>query len=224
MDIKGKLADTQGALEQLARSIPGYVGYRDKEDRREADKQLRMVLAQRFQEQRDRLAEVQRQLTETGRLASIVALERSMMKLQLLIDRVRTAAYGYSGFFDAVKVREQQLESLHKFDEALAEQVQNIRILIDQLAEAAAKEWETGRPANDLIAALERVNTLFSRRQDVLLGETEEAEATTDTAIETETPTSEPAEATLLPAAEPTQESVAEPTHEQEQDAPAADA
>ena len=181
VDIKSKLADTQGALEELIHHIPGYTGYKEKEERREADKQLRMVLAQRFQEQRDRLAEVQRQLTETGRLASIVTLERSMMKLQLLIDRLRTAAYGYSGFFDAVKVREQQLEALHKFDAAIAEQVQHIRELIDQLAEAAAKEWETGTMANDLVAALEKVNALFSRRQDVILGVAEETEAPAET-------------------------------------------
>lgn len=170
MDIKSKLAGTQGALEGLVRHIPGYTGYREKEDRRAADKQLRTVLAQRFQEQRDRLGEVQQQLTETGRLASIVTLERSMMKLQLLIDRIRTAAYGYSGFFDAVQVREQQLEALHKFDAALAEQVQHVRALIDQLADAAAKELETGTAANELIAALEKINTLFGRRQDAILG------------------------------------------------------
>ncbi len=177
VDIRSKWAETQGALEELIRHVPGYTGYKDKEERREADKQLRMVLAQRFQEQRDRLAEVQRTLTDTGRLASIVTLERSMMKLQLLIDRLRTAAYGYAGFFDAVKVREQQLEALQRFDAAIAEQVQHVRNLIDQLSDAAAKELETGTLANDLIAALEKVNTLFSRRQDVILGTSDVAVA-----------------------------------------------
>jgi len=175
VDIKGKWEETQGALEDLIRHVPGYTGYKEKEERREADKQLRMVLAQRFQEQRDRLAEVQRTLTDTGRLASIVTLERSMMKLQLLIDRLRTAAYGYSGFFDAVKVREQQLDALQRFDAAIADQVQHVRSLVDQLTDAAARELETGTLANDLIAALEKVNTLFSRRQDVILGTSEVA-------------------------------------------------
>jgi len=200
MDIKGKLADTQGTLERLAHNIPGYTGYKNKEDRREADKQLRSVLAQRFQEQRDRLAEVQRQLTETGRLASIVSLERSMMKMQLIIDRVRTAAYGYSGFFDSIKVHEQQLEALQKFDEALTEQIQTVRKLIDQLSEAAAKEWETGAASKDLIAALERINALFSRRQDVILGVEDEAGGLEDEPAQSEPMPEETTEATATTA------------------------
>ncbi|NOZ06915.1 MAG: hypothetical protein GXP41_11305 [Chloroflexi bacterium] len=202
MDIKGKLADTQGTLERLAHNIPGYTGYKNKEDRREADKQLRMVLAQRFQEQRDRLAEVQRQLTETGRLASIVPLERSMMKMQLLIDRVRTAAYGYSGFFDSIKVGEQQLEALQKFDSALTEQIQTVRKLIDQLAEAAAKEWETGTASKDLMTALEGINALFSRRQDVILGVEDDAGDLEDEPVQPEAApeeTTEPTTTTALP-------------------------
>jgi len=129
-----------------------------------------MALIRKFEEQRRRLGEVQVQLTNTGRLASIVTLERGMMKLQLLIDRLKTASYGYAGWFDAVKVEEKELDALYAFDGALAEGLEKVRGLIDALAEAAGKEEETGTAGNELLAALEEINATFTKRQDVIIG------------------------------------------------------
>jgi hypothetical protein len=38
-------------------------------------------------------------------------LEGAAIKLRQFIDRVRTASYGYAGFFDAVKVRSEELDT-----------------------------------------------------------------------------------------------------------------
>ncbi|MFQ6014057.1 MAG: hypothetical protein ACE5NP_01265 [Anaerolineae bacterium] len=169
MDIKGKIERELSGLEKLAANIPGYQGYKEKEVRREADKVLRLHLAQQFQEQRSRLNQVQVQLTDTGRIAGIVTLERAMMKLQLLIDRLKTASYGHAGLFDAVKVKEKELDALYAFDSALSDGVDGVATLIDQLSEAAATEQETGGLANKLVATLEELNSTFSQRQDVIL-------------------------------------------------------
>ncbi len=169
MDIKGRVAEGLGGLEKLMKGIPGYRGYKEKEVRREADKLLRMHLARQFEEQRGRLSEVQVQLTDKGQLAAVATLERAMMKLQLLIDRLKTASYGYAGWFDAVKVGEKELDTLYAFDNALADGVAQVAKAIDGLAAAATKDEDPTAMANDLVATLEQINGTFSKRQDVIL-------------------------------------------------------
>jgi len=76
-------------------------------------------VARKYEEQLKRLGEVQYQLTARGRLASVVTLERAVMKLQYMIDRIKTASYGYKGVFAAVKVDEAALDKLYAFDEGM---------------------------------------------------------------------------------------------------------
>lgn len=168
-DLTEKIQASQNKFENLVAKVPGYAGYKQKEQRREADKLLRLHVARQYEEQLRRLNEVQYALTSKGRLASIVTLERAVMKLQLLIDRIKTASYGYSGLFDAVKVDEAVLDRLYDFDLAMLEGVSELSALLDKLSEAAAVEANTAAEANDLVAALERLNTTFSQRHDVIL-------------------------------------------------------
>ena len=168
-DLTEKIQSSRNKFEELIGKVPGYAGYKQKEQRREADKILRLHVARQYEEQLGRLNRVQYALTESGRLASIVTLERAGMKLQLLIDRIKTASYGYSGLFDAIKVDEAALDRLYDFDLAMLEGVSEISALLDKLSDAAAAEAGTAAEANDLVDALERLNTTFSSRQDVIV-------------------------------------------------------
>jgi len=111
-DLRDTVSGARGTLETLIGKIPGYHGYKEKEMRREADKLLRTHLSQRFQEQRTKLSNVQNQLASEGKLEHMGLLERTMLQLQLLIDRLKVAEYGYAGLFDAVRVQEEQLDAL----------------------------------------------------------------------------------------------------------------
>ncbi|HHX42777.1 MAG TPA: hypothetical protein GX714_02145 [Chloroflexi bacterium] len=168
-DLTEKIQASQSKFENLVAKIPGYAGYKQKEQRREADKLLRLHVARQYEEQLRRLNEVQYALTASGRLASIVTLERAVMKLQLLIDRIKTASYGYAGLFDAIKVDEGVLDRMYEFDLAMLEGVNELATLLDRLSTAAETEATTAAEANDLVATLERLNTTFSERHDIIL-------------------------------------------------------
>ncbi|MCD6520197.1 MAG: hypothetical protein J7M05_09785 [Anaerolineae bacterium] len=170
-DLLGKIQSSMNKVEELAAKIPGYAGYKQKELRREADKLLRLHVARKFEEQLHRLNDIQYTLTGKGRLASVLTLERAGMKLQLLIDRLKTASYGYAGLFDAIKVDEAALDKLYAFDAAMLEGVEKVAKLLDRLAEAAEAEERTPPEANELIRELEALNNTFSQRQDVILSQ-----------------------------------------------------
>ena len=65
VDIRGVIESGKGGLEKLIGSIPGYKGYKDKDVRRDADKALRTYVADKFDEQRRRLSELQLQLVSS---------------------------------------------------------------------------------------------------------------------------------------------------------------
>jgi len=169
MDLKERVFGAQEALERLVRAIPGYKGYKEKELRREADKLLRMHLARRFEEQRGRLTGIQSRLVEAGELKAVMALERAMMRLQLLIDRLKTAPYGHAGLFDAVKVKQEELDALCNYDYALAGGADRVAEKLDNLSTVTAAEV-IAAAGEDLVTVLEEINTTFTRRMDVILG------------------------------------------------------
>jgi hypothetical protein len=90
------------------------------------------------------------------------------MKLRALVDRVRHAAYGYSGFFDAVKVNEAELDKLYQYDSTLLDKVAQVSSAVDNVASSIGGE---GLPAavRNLTALAQECIDLFDRRGEVIL-------------------------------------------------------
>jgi hypothetical protein len=158
-----------GGLEKLARKIPGYGGYKEKELRREADKLLRTELAGRFDEQRKRVAELQHDLISQARIEFLDDLERAALKLQILIDRIKTASYGYAGLFDAVKVKEEQLDALYAFDNQMLDFVESVAADIDQLTSAIVAGEGIGDAIRALVGTADEANQAFGHREEAIL-------------------------------------------------------
>jgi hypothetical protein len=169
MDLREKVTEALGGLEQLVAKVPGYKGYKEKEMRREADKLLREHLARQFEEQRRRIPDLQKQLISSGQIGFLDDLESGAMKLQFLIDRLKTASYGYAGFFDALKVKEEQLDALYDFDNALMDEVPKVADGINKVSEAIIAKEGVAEAIANLVSTIQGVNDAFSKRQDVIL-------------------------------------------------------
>lgn len=168
-DLFQKITDSKGLLEKVVGMIPGFNGYMQKEARREADKLLRDTIATRYGQQLDRLATLQTQLISSGGLEYVDDLQDAVTRLQRFVDTVKTAERGYSGFFDAVKVKEAELAKLYAFDNALLDNAGQVTAAVDAV-EAAVNSNE-GLPAaiRKLSALAAECNTTFERRKEVLL-------------------------------------------------------
>lgn len=158
-----------GGLEGVARKIPGYGGYKEKELRREADKLLRIELAGRFDDQRKRVSELQHQLISQAKIEFLDDLERAVMKLQLLIDRIKTASYGYAGLFDAVKVKEEQLDALYAFDNQMLDFVDEVAADMDQVTSAITAGEGIGDAIGTLVGTVGEANQAFGHREEAIL-------------------------------------------------------
>lgn len=171
MDLRGNVEKGLGGFEKLVKKIPGYKGYKEKELRREADKLLRTQLAGQLDDQRRRLSEIQMLLISAAQIEFLDDIERAIMKLQLLIDRIKTASYGYAGLFDAVKVKEEQLDTLYEYDSKMLDYVDQIAASLDKLTSAITTQEGIGVAIAESILLVEQANLTFSHRREAILKE-----------------------------------------------------
>ncbi len=155
-------------FQELVDSIPGYRDYRALEDRREADKRLRMHLASQYDAQRERLARLEQDMVRRGQLEDLDLLEGTMIKLQRFIDRLRTASYGYAGWFLGPVIEEADLAQLVVFDSALADGVAQVAKGIDGVATALEADEGLTAAVADLGTVLDSLNARFDGRQELL--------------------------------------------------------
>ena len=168
MDPIGKAKGQMGGLESLLSKLPGIKGYREKDIRRDSDKQLRDTLARELSERRTKITALQNDLLAGGGLLWLDDVEKLVSRLQLLIDRIKTAAYGYAGFFDIQRVKEEELDKLAQFDEALFEDLPRLDTAIESLAKAVEANEGIKEAISAIGAILTRLNEMFSKRLEAI--------------------------------------------------------
>ena len=154
--------EARNLLERLGARVPGFTGYLERELRREVDQLLRADLAGRLDTTRAGVAAFSRtlHLGAAGRLERLAALEKS---LDGAANALRHVGSGYAGMFNAVKVREEQLEALYSFDLDLVERV-------DAAREASAALGADQETINRLEQTVAAVQAAVAGRERAVLG------------------------------------------------------
>ena len=167
-DPLGKITAGKDLFGKVRNFLSGFVGYVNRENRREADKVLRTTLAQRYEEQWTRISALQRDLIAGGQLELVDDLEGAAIKLRTFVDRVKTASYGYAGFFDAVRINEPELQKIYEYDAAMLESVQKVSGAVDNVAASIGSD---GLPAaiRNLVSISQDVIDAFNRREEIIL-------------------------------------------------------
>jgi hypothetical protein len=168
-DYRQRVEESQGGFRTLLARLPGFKGYIAKESRREADKMLRTYIGRQLDKERTRLQRLGAKLAGDGDMDAVTALEPVRMRLQTIADKIKTATYGYAGFFDAATVNEKELDALYEFDNSLLTDAEAIANAVSELTKADKGETSTdalekvGMAIDDLAAA-------WAKRQDVVTG------------------------------------------------------
>jgi hypothetical protein len=146
-DLREKVVENRGMISRIQTYIPGFSGYRAKEDIRAADNMLRMQVA-------EKLAVVRRDIEGCR---SVMAANNSLdylERLGTLIGRFKTveqevghAAQGYSGISAKVQVGVPELNKLYDYDYALvssladlAADAQKLKAAVNSDNKASIKE------------------------------------------------------------------------------------
>jgi len=155
--VREELREQRGALQRLRARVPGFGGYCEREERREADKLLRDFGA-------TRLERIGRDLQESIAKASLEEIGEYndlVQAVEKLRNELRFADRGYSGFFDEAKLdSDAALDALYAQDERIVAQVEEIAA---QLADADAA------PAS-LRGSVKRLSLALADRRNAILG------------------------------------------------------
>lgn len=154
-DIRERIEKDEGSLQRLMSYIPGFIGYRERQIRRKADQLVRDHLVGLLDEIRSTLKGTISKWANEGRLEQLDALDRLLGRLTKARDNLRFADYGYTGWFDAVKIKEEQLDSLYDYDLRLRGEITDIDNAVQSLAAAGEEEL-----AECMAAAAEQVAQL----------------------------------------------------------------
>ncbi len=170
-DILDKVLSDRDPIQKILSYIPGFKGYFERQNRRDADKLLRENVAQRFEEIYQRLSSTQRDLVAQGDLKNVGALEEAAIKTRTFADRIRHATYGYAGLFDAVDVNTEELQRLYQFDLALLQYSDSLNTALDNVNASIGSD---GLPAaiRNLVSLTREAIEVYDRRKEVILGET----------------------------------------------------
>lgn len=173
-DILQRVSGQEDFFKKILPKIPGFKGYVDREDRRAADKLLREGIADRFETLWGRISEIQKEAVSNGDLKVVGELESAAIKLRQFIDRVRTASYGYAGFFDPIKVKTEELDQIYQFDYELLAMEDEVSRAIENVSSSFGTD---GLPAaiRHLTMLSQGCLDTFDRRKEVIVNMSESA-------------------------------------------------
>ena len=170
-DYLGKVRGERGLLEKIMGYIPGYRGYKEKELRRESDRLVRMDVVNRLKDAktifRRRFADpmVVQKLGDNA-----FKFDALTYRLDRVTQRIDRAVAGYAGMFDAIKVKEDKLDSVIQHDLSLIEKAESIKENVEKVAsmEPGMDDWKTAMDA--VISKVEDLDTLVDERANLLRG------------------------------------------------------
>jgi hypothetical protein len=169
-DFFQKVTSQQDPFRKLASYIPGFGGYIERENRRDADKVLRDTVARRFEEQWKRVSQLQSDLVSNGMLAYVDDMEKAAIKLRTFIDKITTAPRGYSGLFDAVKINEKELTAIYQFDAAFFDLAEQVGRGVDNVEQTLNDEAGLPAAIRNIVALARLAVETYEKRSEVVTG------------------------------------------------------
>lgn len=171
-DLFEKIESESSVLGNLISKIPGFDGYIERSRRREADEMLRSHIGRHLEGLRLRLANIQESLAFdiVKAIEYAEALGRIDVALRALASKVKDAPTGYSGFFDAVKIREEELANIYAFDENMLEYVDQLEEALLALEKAVHSEGDIAGAMREMLRISHEANETYDGRQDLVAG------------------------------------------------------
>ncbi len=173
-DVYKETKDQMRLSERIAAFIPGFHGYKEKEIRRESDRLIRNHLYLKLSQAKTDLRAISQKLADRRYFDVIIDVDRLLAKMDRIVEKVNHASYGYSGFFDAVKVKEENLDRMIAFDNQLIDGINALTSEIDAFKADLASGVTTNLSAHvqGVTNKVESFEDTFDKRNEVVLGVT----------------------------------------------------
>lgn len=171
-DLRKKVEEDRGMLKKIELAIPGFRGYRKREDLRIADSLLRAQLADRLKNVGAQVEQCRQDLVKGMELEYLEDAARLVNNIQKTENRVRHAEQGYSGISRDFRIEEKELNRLYEWDLRLLEDIDKIRGEVTSLQSAITAQNKAELPTRlrSAVSTIQEFNTVFDKRIEVIGG------------------------------------------------------
>lgn len=171
-DIRQRIEEDMGLLKKIQSFIPGFRGYRRREDLRDADRMLRMQLADKLATQRKRLEDSRGLITKTFNSKPLDMLGSVIFQMKKVEGQILHADMGYSGFAADIQIKEDELNRLYEYDAVMIDGVTSIAASIDSLVPALASQDEAKSVLmlNEIKQKVNQFEGIFGKRKIIITG------------------------------------------------------
>jgi hypothetical protein len=171
-DVYGKVKDQMRLSERILAVIPGFHGYKEKELRRESDRLIRNHLYVKLTGAKDDLRTVYQKLADRRWFDVLTDMDRLLAKIERVNEKVNHASYGYAGFFDAVKIKEEHLDRMMDYDNQLLTDVDGFIADVDAFKVDVTKGEASNAKTRiqSVVDKLDAFEEAFDKRNEIIIG------------------------------------------------------
>lgn len=155
-------------LEKIKRWIPGYDGYVNRDNSRELDTLLRNKLAVELDSNHMKLKNTILTLAQRGKLFESDGIDKLDKRLQTAVNKFRSAARGYSGAFDVVKVKDDKLNMIYEFDANMFDEVEKISNSCTEMENNVKNNIDIKPNIDNIGTMLDMLVKQFDERENIL--------------------------------------------------------
>jgi len=174
-DVYAQAKSQMRLSERIAAALPGFRGYKEKELRRESDKLIRNNLTLKLSKDKDNVRNIAQKISDKRYLDVLPDIDRLNAKMDRITEKVNHASYGYAGFYDIVKIKEDSLDRMITFDNQLLDEVNALTASIEDLkVQLLSNNFANLKDKIQTIAdKFELLEDTFDQREQVIMGVTQ---------------------------------------------------
>jgi ABC-type transporter Mla subunit MlaD len=171
-DVYGTAKSQMRISERILAELPGFRGYKEKELRRESDKLIRNHLYQKLVTAESGFKTIFQKMADRRQMDVLTDMDRVVAKFDTVSAKVNHASYGYTGFFDAVKIQEAALDRMLAYDNQMMDQVNGIVNEVDAFKSDVSKQKfdKASDRVQNLTETLDAFAETLDKREGVIMG------------------------------------------------------
>lgn len=168
VDLRDRVEEDRGLLKKIELAIPGFRGYRKREDLRIADSLLRSHLADRIKNIGSVVAECRDVLSKKMELMVLEDIGKLSNKINTLENRLRHAEQGFTGVSADFRINIPELNNLYEWDLQLLDDINELNYIATSLRNAIESEQPFENIMKSLEIRLTDFNQLFDKRIQII--------------------------------------------------------
>ena len=174
-DLRERVEDDRGLLKRIQLHVPGFAGYRRREDLRQAENILRIQMANSLKSARETTEEARELMVEENHYEELDRVGRIINRFRTLEGRVRHAEGGYSGISPAIRIEDDEINRLYDYDASLLDEASALGKETADLKAAAGEGKGLVKRTKDIRSHLDAFDDTFEKRM-LVVSDTEVAE------------------------------------------------